>query len=465
MVKFVLTVHSLVCCGRESWETSDKGVLPPSILTYAIALGLPFPILFRVRTSAVGRDVSVFGEQHCGVSEFTGDEGHAFLPWWMLNNLGLEEGGKASFEIAKGIRQGKFCRLRPHEGRLIELASSAGPRLFFERCFGGKYTMLSRGETITVEHEGSRFCVDVLAVSSSSAAEQEANKAMELSRGGAEETPETVISLCGHVDLEVDFAPPLDATVEEDRQPTAAAAAALRTMEEAPKPRRRRKWAPPPGQLAAPTTGFVTKAFTGRGATTATATASATTIAAAASAARQRQRTGSAVGRRFSPTAAESVAESATVAATVAASSSAFAARTNAPNDELRSLHALRQRRRGRSSPPRSNAATVVAATEVADAHVVDSDGGGILGVAPPSASSALAAPPRLARELRQAQIMSIIDVDASAAVALLQESGWDVAAAAERYFNRCDTAAATLSAASVAAGSAMSAVRRARAR
>ena len=451
MVVFTLRVHSLVCCGKSEWEASDKGVLPPSILTLVYALQLPFPIMFRIVVTKT-TETCGYGPQYCGVSEFAADEGHAFLPWWMLNNLGLEEGGLASFVIAKAIPQGKFVQLRPHRAALLDIASAVGPRLFFETCFAGKYTMLSRGETITVEHEGERFCVDVLAVSTASAAEQATRRRERAARdpGGAtsEATAkageeDSVVSLCGDVDLEVDFAPPLDAirspsTIDDSSAGAAAAVAAVAAAEGAPKQRRRRrKWAPD-GAGAPLALGIVAQAFVGRGnrlstsphggggATAAAAAASAARVAVLSTSSARRRALGP--GHRISATAASSGAAAYSASAVVPVAAVA--------NNELRMLAALRRRRSGRPSPTRSEAPSA-AAFDRAD-------------VLPGGTTAPLS---RMARELRQAQLMSIVDVDAANAAELLSASAWDVAAATESHFENAATSA-------LAAGSGVSAVR-----
>ena len=446
MVVFTLRVHSLVCCGKSKWEASDKGVLPPSILTLVYALQLPFPIMFRV---VANEETCGYGQQYCGVSEFVADEGHAFLPWWMLNNLGLEEGDRASFVIAKAIPQGKFVQLRPHKTALLDIASIIGPRLFFETCFAGKYTMLSRGETITVEHEGERFCVDVLAVSTTSAAEQVTRRRERAALGdggatseaAAEGEGESVVSLCGDVDLEVDFAPPLDAVrapspLNDSSAEVAAAVAAVAAAEAAQKQRRRRrKWAPH-GAGAPRALGIMARAFVGRGnrlsasprgggAVTAAAAAAAASAARVAvttlgglstSSAPRRRALGP--GRQISPTAARSgpAAHSLTAAAPAEVGA----------NSELRMLAALRRQRSGRSSPTRRVAPSGGAVVDPVDVLSGGTD-------APLS---------RMARQLRQAQLMSMVDIDAASAAELLRACAWDVAEATESRFANAGSSA-----------------------
>ncbi len=45
-----------------------------------------YPMLFKLTNEARGRST------HCGVLEFVADEGMMYIPYWMLQNLQLEEG-------------------------------------------------------------------------------------------------------------------------------------------------------------------------------------------------------------------------------------------------------------------------------------------------------------------------------------------------------------------------------------
>lgn len=63
-----------------------------SFLTRALILLLPghrnveYPMLFEIRNLTIGK------ASHCGVMEFTAEEGKCYMPYWMMNNLVLQEG-------------------------------------------------------------------------------------------------------------------------------------------------------------------------------------------------------------------------------------------------------------------------------------------------------------------------------------------------------------------------------------
>lgn len=57
---------------------------------------------------------------HCGVLEFTAEEGTCLLPYWMMQNLFIPEGGDVTIESVN-LRKGTFVKIRPHETAFIDL--------------------------------------------------------------------------------------------------------------------------------------------------------------------------------------------------------------------------------------------------------------------------------------------------------------------------------------------------------
>jgi len=68
-------------------QRGDKILLPPSAFDVLARLQVDYPMLFQLRTG--GADPR---ETHCGVLEFTAEEGCVYIPFWMMQNLLIEEG-------------------------------------------------------------------------------------------------------------------------------------------------------------------------------------------------------------------------------------------------------------------------------------------------------------------------------------------------------------------------------------
>ena len=59
---------------------------------------------------------------HCGVLEFVADEGKVYIPYWMMQNLALDEGGLLQVESAS-LPVGNFAKFQPHSVDFLDLTN------------------------------------------------------------------------------------------------------------------------------------------------------------------------------------------------------------------------------------------------------------------------------------------------------------------------------------------------------
>jgi len=77
-----MNFQSLKCFPND--HNGDKIILPSSILDTLITMDVEYPLLFEIVTNEK--------KTHCGVLEFTSDEGTCFIPRWIIKNLEIKEG-------------------------------------------------------------------------------------------------------------------------------------------------------------------------------------------------------------------------------------------------------------------------------------------------------------------------------------------------------------------------------------
>lgn len=123
---------------------------------------------------------------HCGVLEFTAEEGCCLLPYWviptqLMTHLALSEGSDVSIEFVK-LPKGTFVKIQPHETAFIDLPN---PRAVLENALRN-YLCLTQGDSIVVEFAKKRYAIDII-----------------------ETKPEQAIMTL-QCDLQVDFAAPKD---------------------------------------------------------------------------------------------------------------------------------------------------------------------------------------------------------------------------------------------------------------
>lgn len=71
---------STTMAGKDIQE-GDKIFLPPSALDKLARMNVEYPMLFEITNESLKR------KTHCGVLEFSADEGWCYLPYWMMKNL------------------------------------------------------------------------------------------------------------------------------------------------------------------------------------------------------------------------------------------------------------------------------------------------------------------------------------------------------------------------------------------
>ncbi|CDO99484.1 unnamed protein product [Coffea canephora] len=151
--------------------------MPASALDCLSALRIDYPMMFSIQNTY---DDCV-RTSHCGVLEFTAEEGFVFLPQWMMDNLKILEGDLVLLKDVS-LPKGTYVKLQPHTTDFINISD---PKAVLEKALK-KFACLTTGDTITISHNQKKFSIDVV-----------------------ETKPNSAISIID-TDCEEDFAAPLD---------------------------------------------------------------------------------------------------------------------------------------------------------------------------------------------------------------------------------------------------------------
>ncbi|XP_045826618.1 ubiquitin recognition factor in ER-associated degradation protein 1-like [Trifolium pratense] len=171
----VYRCFSVSSLGRPNLENGDKIIMPSSALDSLVRLEIEYPMLFELNNPSAERTT------HCGVLEFTADEGIAYLPNWMMEDMLIEEGGIVSLKSTSLVK-GKFVKFQPHSKEFLDITN---PKVMLEKSLRS-YSCLTTGRTIMIPYNDKKYYIDVV-----------------------ETKPTPAISII-ETDCEVDFAPPLD---------------------------------------------------------------------------------------------------------------------------------------------------------------------------------------------------------------------------------------------------------------
>ncbi|KAF8406509.1 hypothetical protein HHK36_008598 [Tetracentron sinense] len=181
-------------------ESGDKIIMPPSALDRLASLHIDYPMLFELCNAATKR------VSHCGVLEFIAEEGLIYMPYWMMENMLLQEGDTVRVKNVT-LPKGTYVKLQPHTKDFLDISNpKAMVRDLVVCCQDisvipghGKdkrvqnlettlrnFSCLTTGDSIMVAYNNRKYYIDIV-----------------------ETKPSNAISII-ETDCEVDFAPPLD---------------------------------------------------------------------------------------------------------------------------------------------------------------------------------------------------------------------------------------------------------------
>lgn len=132
-------------------EYGDKVVLPASALDQLLQAQIDYPMLFRVENTKKGTAL------HCGVMEFTAEEGMAYIPYWLMQSLYLKEGDLVHFKNVT-LPKGTYVKLRPQTKDFLDVSN---PKAVLERNLR-HFTCLTRGGTVPIHYNNKRFLIDIV---------------------------------------------------------------------------------------------------------------------------------------------------------------------------------------------------------------------------------------------------------------------------------------------------------------
>ncbi|KAF8651668.1 hypothetical protein HU200_063179 [Digitaria exilis] len=173
-------------------EGGDKVIMPPSALDRLASLHIEYPMLFELHNDSTQRI------SHCGVLEFVAEEGMIIMPYWMMQNMLLQEGDTVRVKNAT-LPKGTYVKLQPHTTDFLDISN---PKAILEKTLRN-FSCLTTGDSIMVAYNNKQYYIDIV-----------------------ETKPASAVSII-ETDCEVDFAPPLDyKEPEKPQQPTIPASKA-----------------------------------------------------------------------------------------------------------------------------------------------------------------------------------------------------------------------------------------------
>lgn len=116
-------------------------IMPPSALDTLTRLNVEYPMLFKLTNKKKSRT------SHAGVLEFVADEGKCYLPYWMMDNLLLEEGDILTIESVS-LQVATFSKFQPHSTDFLDITN---PKAVLENALRN-FACLTKGDVIAIKY-------------------------------------------------------------------------------------------------------------------------------------------------------------------------------------------------------------------------------------------------------------------------------------------------------------------------
>ncbi|GAX25083.1 ubiquitin fusion degradation protein 1 [Fistulifera solaris] len=137
--------YSVAAADKAHLERGDKILLPPSAFDTLARLNVDYPMLFQLTAASSRRT-------HSGVLEFTAEEGCCYIPYWMMQNLLIEEG---SLITVKNISLPKatFVKLQPQSVDFLEISN---PKAVLEHALRN-FSCVTLGDVIQIQYNDKNY--------------------------------------------------------------------------------------------------------------------------------------------------------------------------------------------------------------------------------------------------------------------------------------------------------------------
>jgi len=138
--------YSVAYADKAHLEGGDKILLPPSAFDTLARLQVDYPMLFRLSSTQKGTMT------HSGVLEFTAEEGTCFIPFWMMQNLLIEEGSVLNVTNVS-LPKATFVKLQPQHVDFLEITN---PRAVLEHALRN-YSCVTKGDVVCLPYNGKNY--------------------------------------------------------------------------------------------------------------------------------------------------------------------------------------------------------------------------------------------------------------------------------------------------------------------
>lgn len=131
-------------------QQGDKILLPPSAFDILARLQVDYPMLFQLQSPDKGTLT------HCGVLEFTAEEGSCVVPFWMMQNLLIEEGAILTVTNVS-LPKANYVKFQAQHVDFLEISN---PRAVLEHALRN-FSCITKGDVICVPYNSKNYHFEI----------------------------------------------------------------------------------------------------------------------------------------------------------------------------------------------------------------------------------------------------------------------------------------------------------------
>ncbi|KAK2723956.1 hypothetical protein QYM36_002334 [Artemia franciscana] len=142
---------SMLSDDKQDLEKGGKIIMPPSALDLLTRLHISYPMMFKLSNEIQERMT------HCGVLEFVAQEGRVHIPYWMMENLRLNEGDLIQIESVT-LPVATYAKFQPQSVDFLDITN---PKAVLENTLRN-FACLTKGDIIAIMYNNKRYELLVL---------------------------------------------------------------------------------------------------------------------------------------------------------------------------------------------------------------------------------------------------------------------------------------------------------------
>eukprot|EP00127_Corallochytrium_limacisporum_P002552 Clim_evm109s128 gene=Clim_evmTU109s128 len=136
---------------KDKMEEGGKIILPATALEILTMMHIDYPMQFKLTYNETGRST------HAGVLDFTADDGFVYIPYWMMENMGVEMDENIQVKYQR-LPLASFCKIQPQSVDFLDISN---PRAVLEAILRD-FSCLTVDDVIALHYNNKKYMIKII---------------------------------------------------------------------------------------------------------------------------------------------------------------------------------------------------------------------------------------------------------------------------------------------------------------